>query len=53
MKLVENNDAYAFGVILSELIAGRAITTDNEVSVIKDLVSTLACIMFFSIIKIC
>ncbi|CAO2833066.1 unnamed protein product [Amaranthus hypochondriacus] len=37
MKLDENSDAYAFGVILSELIAGRAITTDNEVSVIKDL----------------
>lgn len=42
MKQDDKSDVYDFGVILLEIIAGREITSDNDVSVMKDLVSILA-----------
>ncbi|KAL2943007.1 hypothetical protein RDABS01_031355 [Bienertia sinuspersici] len=37
VKQDEKSDVYDFGVILLEIISGRAITSDNEASVVKDL----------------
>lgn len=39
MKQDEKSDVYDLGVILLEIIAGSEITSDNDVSVVKDLVS--------------
>lgn len=37
VKQDDKSDVYDFGVILLEIIAGREITSDNDVSVMKDL----------------
>lgn len=40
MKREDENDVYDIGVILLEIILGRSIMFYNEVSVLKDLVSS-------------
>ncbi|XP_021773393.1 probable inactive leucine-rich repeat receptor-like protein kinase At3g03770 [Chenopodium quinoa] len=37
VKQDEKSDVYDFGVILLEIIVGREITSDNDISVVKDL----------------
>jgi len=39
VKADGNSDVHDFGVILMEIITGTAITSENDVSVIKDLVN--------------
>ena len=51
---VENeckNDVYDFGVILLEIILGRPIMFQNEVGVLKDLVSVSYHINLFLLLK--